>query len=92
MLNLIELIQQLKIDYNLNKNIHFDVWICKTDIHGEINKNAPAFCGHFYWDKTTNDPTDIWNFINLPVKKYDFEALQNPTEYHLYVILQSNDF
>lgn len=88
---LIELINKLNSDLNLDKKIHFDVWICETDAQNKINKTMPSFCGHFYWDNVQNNTSDILIFANYNVKNYDFEILDHPKEYHLYVNLNTED-
>ena len=82
-----QLIQRLFKTQNLNKNTHFDVWICGLNGRSEIDKDNPYFCCHFNDYKNSKDGTNIFKWLNFAVEEYKFEIINFPEEYHLFVKL-----
>lgn len=82
-----QVIQSLFKTHNLNKNTHFDVWICGLNESEEIDTQNPYFCCHFIAYKNSKDGTDVFKWLNFEVEKYNFEIIDYPEEYHLFVKL-----
>lgn len=83
-----KLIQTLFKKYNLNNDIHFDVWICGYCPNGKadtIKKDDPWACCHFESYERT-DGNDVFQWLEFEVEDYEFEITETP-EYRLYVKL-----